>query len=260
MPDPASAADSSPMPTPEEHAVDIHKPKPVHSLREFFSEIVVIVCGVLIALALEQGVEAFHWAGKVQEAKTAIHHELMVTTIFAEERIAREQCADIYLADLASAVVASGAQWTPRANSLCGYPSNEVYYGIYRPWPTEHWRSIETEGVVSHFAREYGGRAAFTFDFIKHIGELTNEETQQAGPLDALNYPIALSADARIDFLKTIEKLRRENHLVALLSTQLRKQIANLGETPSASELKLQRSKIPYLFVGPRSDSRPSDF
>jgi hypothetical protein len=38
--------------------MDIHKPKPIHNFREFLSEIGVIVCGVLIALILEQAVEA----------------------------------------------------------------------------------------------------------------------------------------------------------------------------------------------------------
>ena len=251
VPDPVFIASQSPLPASEEHAVDIHKPKPVNSLREFFSEIGVIVCGVLIALALEQGVEALHWAAKVQEAKEAIHHELMVTTIFAGERIAREQCADVYLADLASAVVISGPRWAPRKNDLCGNPGKEVYYGIYRPWPTEHWRSIETEGVVSHFPRKYGGQAAFTFDFIKHLDDLTTEENLQSQQLDVLNYPVVLSADAKFDVLKTIEKLRRDNRLVALLSAQLNKTIANLGETPTASELKIQRSKIPFLFQAP---------
>lgn len=185
--DPALAADRPPAPTPEGPVVDIHKPEPVHSLREFFSEIGVIVCGALIALALEQAVGAFHSAEKVQKAKASIHQELVVATIFTEERIAREQRADAYVGDLASNVVASGPHWVPKLNSLCGHPSAEVYYGICRSWPTEASRSIETEGVASHFVGDYGRSAAFTFGFIKHIGEVTTEESEQAAPLDALN-------------------------------------------------------------------------
>lgn len=51
------AANDDPSSTPEEHAVDIHKPKPVHSIREFLSEIGVIVVGIAIALTGEQLVE-----------------------------------------------------------------------------------------------------------------------------------------------------------------------------------------------------------
>jgi hypothetical protein len=46
--------------------MDIHKPKPVHSWREFFSEIIVIVTGIVIALRGRKVVEAIHWHHKVQ--------------------------------------------------------------------------------------------------------------------------------------------------------------------------------------------------
>src|SRR5215469_11253023 len=99
----ASGIAKPPLSLPEEPPMEIHRPKPVHSLREFLSEIVVIVVGILIALALEQLVEALHWWGRVNEAKTAIHKELVLTTVFAEERIAWHACADAYLANLEAA-------------------------------------------------------------------------------------------------------------------------------------------------------------
>jgi hypothetical protein len=44
--------------------LDIHKPKPVHGWRELFSEIGVIVIGVVIALSAKQLVEALYWRQK----------------------------------------------------------------------------------------------------------------------------------------------------------------------------------------------------
>ena len=41
--------------------MDIHKPKPWHGVREFLKEYVIIVVGVLTALAAEQGVEWLRW-------------------------------------------------------------------------------------------------------------------------------------------------------------------------------------------------------
>lgn len=41
--------------------MDIHKPKPVHNLRQFLSEIAVIVIGVAIALAIQQRAERLSW-------------------------------------------------------------------------------------------------------------------------------------------------------------------------------------------------------
>lgn len=70
--------------------MDIHKPKPVHNWREFPSEIGVIVCGVLIALGLEQAVEALHWARRVHEAKVSIHKQMLLASVFAEEQRGRK--------------------------------------------------------------------------------------------------------------------------------------------------------------------------
>ena len=41
--------------------MDIHRPKAAHSIREFLIEIGTIICGILIALGLEQGIEWLHW-------------------------------------------------------------------------------------------------------------------------------------------------------------------------------------------------------
>lgn len=56
--------------------MDIHKPKAVHSWREFASEIGVIIIGVLIALSAEQLVEWRHWRHEVQEGRETLASEL----------------------------------------------------------------------------------------------------------------------------------------------------------------------------------------
>ncbi len=48
--------------------MEIHKPKAVHRWREFLIEIGTITFGILIALGLEQGIEALHW----HEARPAL--------------------------------------------------------------------------------------------------------------------------------------------------------------------------------------------
>jgi len=68
----------SPSPLTDEVGQDmhVHKPKAAHSLREFLSEIGVIVVGILIALALEQVVEAVRTGAEVREAREALHAEI----------------------------------------------------------------------------------------------------------------------------------------------------------------------------------------
>ncbi len=230
--------------------MDIHKPKAAHSWREFLIEIGTIVCGILIALGLEQTVEAANWSAKAREARDAIHHELLQATVFAEERIRNAECRDTYLAQLAAEVVASPSHWRPRPRIWCGTPHNVVYSGSERPWPTEAWRSIVSEGTVSHFPAHYRQLAPFTFNFIGFINDRALEETQEAYNLGALEYEIELTPDARIRFLNTIKKLRRQNGLVALLSAQLIGSISGLGETPTEVELEDGRARTPFYSGG----------
>jgi hypothetical protein len=53
----------------------IHKPKALHGWREFLAEIGVIVCGVLIAIALDQMVEALHHRGEAREMIRKLREE-----------------------------------------------------------------------------------------------------------------------------------------------------------------------------------------
>src|SRR6185503_5288502 len=56
--------------------MDVHTPKPWHGLREFLKEYLIIVIGVLTALAGEQLVEALRWRNHVEQARVAMRAEL----------------------------------------------------------------------------------------------------------------------------------------------------------------------------------------
>ena len=56
--------------------MDIHKPKPWHSLREFLKEYVIIAVGVLTALGAEQAAEWVHLRNETAEAREALHAEI----------------------------------------------------------------------------------------------------------------------------------------------------------------------------------------
>src|SRR5712675_2390978 len=56
--------------------MDIHKPKLVHNWRDFLKEVGIIVLGVSIALAAEQGVEWWHWRGEVSVARKELQTEI----------------------------------------------------------------------------------------------------------------------------------------------------------------------------------------
>lgn len=226
-----------------------HLPKPLHGWREFIGEVGIIVIGVLIALGAQQVVESSQWAAKARTAKYELHQQMVLAWVFGEERESRHDCADTYLSTLARAIVSSPSQWRPVLADYCGVHHPWVYTPPDRPWPTEVWRSVETEGTVSHLGGSYPREASFLFDFIKSIGDENAVEINEAAALNALSYPITLTADSRIEFIKSIERLHFHNDMMALASRQMQEQIRHLGDTPTRQELSIERTKVPGLYA-----------
>ena len=67
--------------------MDIHKPEPWHTVREFLKEYVIIVVGVLTALGAEQAVEAVHTAQKAAEAEQLVREEFGRNLEYVHERL-----------------------------------------------------------------------------------------------------------------------------------------------------------------------------
>ena len=80
--------------------MDIHRPKAAHSIREFLVEIGTIICGILIALSLEQGVEAVHRAHEVGEARRALDAEISHNLLTVHYTIEQAPCVNRRLDEL----------------------------------------------------------------------------------------------------------------------------------------------------------------
>ena len=73
--------------------MDIHKPKAAHSIREFLIEIGTIICGILIALGLEQVVEGLRVQREVAETREALNAEIAENVMRAKIAIAENTCS-----------------------------------------------------------------------------------------------------------------------------------------------------------------------
>ena len=80
--------------------MDIHKPKPWHSWREFLKEYGIIVLGVLTALAFEQAVEALHWRHEVEAERRALHGEVRLNLNAILYRRSEQACIDRRLGEI----------------------------------------------------------------------------------------------------------------------------------------------------------------
>jgi hypothetical protein len=122
--------------------VDIHKPKAAHSWREFLIEIGTIICGILIALSLEQVVELLRTNEKSQAAEAAIREELSDQLAFAAVVLKLKPSLDGRVAELQSAVLAGDHA---KVAKLAALPAPFVM----RAWSSTAWVTAGNEQVVS---------------------------------------------------------------------------------------------------------------
>lgn len=218
-----------------EENMHIHKPKAAHSLREFLSEISVIVVGVLIALALEQAVEWLHRRGETAEAKQALATELSYDLAAFDMRLAQGDCVDRRLDDLDRWMSAWNDGRHPRLNGPIVRPP--VY--VLR---TSVWR-VASSAAVAQMPFEDQAAYGRIYDSLANQWGIIGEEKTDWNDLSkyaaarTLDGPQLLQIRRDIDDLRDINRLLRSNgELVHTHARQLRIMPGPLPASQSLAE------------------------
>jgi hypothetical protein len=127
--------------------MDIHNPKTWHGFREFLKEYLIIVAGVLTALAGEQAVEAFHWMHQAEAGEAELRIAFLREVNNAALRGAQDACVTQRLVALSS--VLRQATETGRLPPIAavGHPS-------FTPWTVGAWEVLVADQTVSHLPRQ----------------------------------------------------------------------------------------------------------
>ena len=126
--------------------MDIHKPKPWHSWREFMKELGTIALGVCIALAAEQAVEWWHWQGEVREARKALVAEITRNNSEVMKVLGMGPCLERQTNEAEAILNSVEAGQQP--------PSFTTFHheiGIYLS--DSEWESERSSQVLTHFPR-----------------------------------------------------------------------------------------------------------
>jgi len=210
--------------------MDIHKPKPVHSWREFASEIAVIVCGILIALMLEQVAEAWRLHERVEAGEASIRAEfsdqLAYATIYLrlkpemDERISRLEAASI-------------AHDHKEAARLAALPAPFAM----RPWSVAAWDAAASEQIVSHLEPERRKR----YEILRRQANSMLELQYRVKD----NYSTLLSARTPVDSdsllaqqIHAAEHLRSDSAFGAIVTRSMIDTASRLDLHPSPERLK----------------------
>lgn len=159
--------------------MDIHKPKPIHNLKELATEFGVIVLGILTALGLEQAVENYHERQQVLETREAIEEELR-TGLASAHVMADQQGCQMRQMSLLADVIGKGdlsrAREMLRAGSLMtGLPTS-----------TQTWATALASDVSNQIDAELRAKYAGAFFVLERETEWTGDFYRSAGRLRAL--------------------------------------------------------------------------
>lgn len=141
----------------------IHKPTPARNLREFLSEISVIVVGILIAIALEQTVEALRDHHRVEEARSNIHAEIASNLALMEQRAGNEPCVSRRLDEIAGLIAQASAGHPAPGPLWIGHPY--IWFtsdGRYRSAVQSGAVGLMPTGEQAVYASVYGNFAEYT--------------------------------------------------------------------------------------------------
>lgn len=179
----------------------IHKPKPLHGVREFVSEISVIVVGILIALALEQTVESLHWRHKVQQADVRLRADLQYDITFAAQFDVLQPCAEAYLDRIQTDVVKRDAVDIMRL------------YVFGPPFDRGAWESVAWESAVASQIGDHIDNDRFQAysEAFRGTNLLRDFQTHLRDDYaSAMTGRFALPTDAKVltDQLAAVERLR----------------------------------------------------
>jgi hypothetical protein len=207
--------------------------------RAFWSEILIVVLGVVIALAANEAVSEWSWQNKVKEAETRLQGDITWGFLWSAERYATFPCVDAQLATMSRKVLDSTATLDPApliANQLA---LPYVVRMPNRPYGFPVWEALLADGTASHFSPQRQAFLGRISDDMVNASRGEAETRILMGQLLVMREPIALDPVVRADLLTHINQLRSVTAFEALNAQQRMRRIADAGSAPTAEHVEL---------------------
>lgn len=202
----------------------IHRPKPLHGLRELAVEIGVIVIGVLIALFAEQTVERLDWAHKVDIANAAMTEEITKDDgpeIY--QRVSMDRCLRARLDE-----IEHGVETHISRQEMVGLVRG--YQLQYLSYDTLQREAVNNSGVAVHFPEQRYGDWAKIYAEIPVMDRTAALEARDLGRLHALRADGGPLSDVERDrLLDAAESLRSDENVMFQAASWILPAIFNAG-------------------------------
>jgi hypothetical protein len=157
----------------------VHLPKPLHGWREFIGEVGIIVLGVVIAISIEQLVEAMHWRAEVRNARSALGEDIGRSNRAFAFRVAAHDCIAARIAILTQ-IIERTAKRQPVP--LLGQVMPDIGNGL----PNNAWETSRSSQTLPHFDRTSLRLYGAYFLQVGNVGRFMEREAADWGILSVL--------------------------------------------------------------------------
>ena len=212
--------------------------RPLHGWHEFIHEIIIVVIGVLLALAGAQLIEDWRWQWQVTSTRQSIAHELVANANEAAGRLAVEDCLRDRIGELVSRLKASNGRWAadpmpvgPDANPSPHWDNRSmgrVYSVPLVGWPQDAWDTAKSAGIVDHMSHDEIAAYSDIYGEIAGIRDFQNDELRIKSSLSYLSGDQMLDSASRNDALGKLGQLDALNATNAGLSSLILDQVEGL--------------------------------
>jgi hypothetical protein len=207
--------------------------------RAFWSEIVIVVLGVAIALAANEAVESWNWRNKVEDGEARLQVDVHWAFLWAAEKYVSQPCVDAQLAALGSNVLDSRTTLAPAPLITNTLGMQYVVRMPNRPYRFPVWNALLADGTASHFSPQRQAFMGRISDDMLNSSRSEAEIRTLMGRLLVMRDPIALDPAVRANLLTDINQLRSLNAIEALNAQQRMRRIADAGSAPTPKHVEL---------------------
>jgi hypothetical protein len=242
--------------------MDIHKPKPWHSLGEFLKEYVIIVIGVLTALGAEQAAEALHWRHLAERHENELHTSAQFVALNAIQRLAVDGCLRGELETVGEQLRQPGEAWrglNPNATGLAADWLPPRLRSPGRAWAHAAWDSALGDGSLTHLPNRAVNAYALLFETSKDVGEVQTHISEEMAELTPLAFDQTLSPQDKARYVAMVARADRTILLMDNMARSVLSQAAQSDFWPPRAlitpQIEAARKSLGDCVVeAPRSD------
>ncbi len=216
-----ATTDAAPATESSGDPMEIHKPHPIHGWRGFLKELGTIVLGILIALSLEQMVEAGREARESREAREDVRSEIGVDLAVLDWRRAEQGCIDRRLQEIETLLEAAAAGKPTPPVRWIGRPTSG-------PMFTFRFEAAMQAGRTSLFSSdEQAGYAAVYFP-LSRTDQTSQSEQVSWAHLQGLVGAGRLTPEMILNLRQALAEAKFENYQIKLTAMRAREDAGRL--------------------------------